>query len=344
MPTSASPPTHKAFDYASLDTETTQFVQQQTGEIRVLMKRTVESIVEIGQRLTAVKQRLEYGRFGTWLEVEFNWDERTAQRFMNVVTEFGNYGDKLSEMNFAPSALYLLAAPSTPEAARSEAITRAKAGEPITYTAAKAIKQKYTPLPSKPKPKLEPEPVSQSQPSPTPEPLSQLEAKPQIVMIRRYVKAMSSAQPLAVQQPSVPVSTKLGVWWQLGGRHLLYCGDPNSPEFLERIAEEKVSLVLAFPSTSDWQPAIQATTRIVSTEDLPQRKDLRLFEDTLESILLLCSDIGGAVVSCFLPSPEILSVTNRLDRRGLFAEPDSKRCNAVISDWKRAGLRAERLA
>jgi hypothetical protein len=66
MPTSASPPTHKAFDYASLDTETTQFVQQQTGEIRVLMKRTVESIVEIGQRLTAVKQR---GVWALWYMV-----------------------------------------------------------------------------------------------------------------------------------------------------------------------------------------------------------------------------------------------------------------------------------
>jgi hypothetical protein len=118
-------------------------------------------------------------------------------------------------------------------------------------------------------------------------------------MIRRYVKAMSSAQPLAVPS-SVPVSTKLGVWWQLGGRHLLYCGDPNSPEFLERIAEEKL-VWCWLSSTSDWQPAIQATTRIVSTEDLPQRKDLRLFEDTLES--MLCSDIGGQWL-LLPPSPE----------------------------------------
>ncbi len=333
MPTSASPPTHKGFDYASLDAETTQFVQQQTGEIRVLMKRTAQGIVEIGQKLIEVKQKLGHGRFRDWLEAEFEWTDETARRFVNVAQQFGNHPQLVA---FAPSALYVLAAPSTSETARSEALARAEAGEPITYTAAKAIRQKYATPPTKP----EPEPQMTS----TPEPASKLE----IVAIRPQgqVPVLEEATRLIVPQPSQPVYApeQPGIWWRLGGQHLLYCGDPNSPEFLERVAEEKVSLVLAFPPTSDWQPAIQATTRIISTDALSQRKDFRLFEDALEAILLLCSDIGGAVVSCFLPSPEILSVTNRLDRRGLFAEPDSKRCNAVISDWKRAGLRAERLA
>ena len=46
----ASPKAWKKFDYTALDVSTSQFVQQQTGEIRGLMKRTVESIFEIGQR------------------------------------------------------------------------------------------------------------------------------------------------------------------------------------------------------------------------------------------------------------------------------------------------------
>lgn len=87
---------------------------------------------------------------------------------------------------------------------------------------------------------------------------------------------------------------------------------------------------------------MQANSRFIRT-DLPQGKDVRLFEDTLESILLLCSNVREVVVSCFIPSVEILSIINRQDRRALLAEPDSKRVNAIISDWKLAGLKAERL-
>ena len=349
----------KAFDYSSLDAETSQFVQQQTGEIRVLMKRTVQGIFEIGRRLIEVKKRLGHGRFLDWLEAEFEWSWDTAKRFMRVVEVFG-HNQQIADLNLAPSALYELAAPSTPEAVRSEALTRAKAGEAITYTTAKAIKQKYTKPPEtlKPEPELQPEPqpVSQLQPQSTPAsaPPLQLGSKLEIIAIHRQEQALKeatrsivpqSAQVLSVSQPSQPVYApeQLGVWWRLGGRHLLYCGDPNSPEFLKQIPEE-LSLLMAFPPTRGWQLAIGAWTRFITMEYLPQGKDLKLFEDTLESILLLYSDVGDIVVSCFLPSPEILSIINRLTRRGLFAEPDARRFNAVISDWKTAGLKAERVS
>jgi len=343
MPTSTSPSARKGFDYTSLDPKTSEFVQKQTGEIRVLMKRTVESIFEIGQKLIEVKKRLGHGRFGDWLEAEFDWSTDTAQRFMRVAQVFA---EKPQVALFAPSALYELAAPSTPEAARSEALARAEAGEPITYTAAKAIKQKYATRPTKPKP--EPEPVSPPQ----------LGSKLEIMAIHRQalplllpeatkvIPVPPFAQFLPAPLPSQPnyAPDVPGVWWQLGGRHFLYCGNPNSPEFLARITEEKVSLLLVFPPNPGWLPAIQATTRFISTEYLPQGRNLDQLDEFLESSVLFNSNLGDLVVSCFLPSPEILSVINRLDRRGLFAEPDSKRCNAVISDWKRAGLRAERLA
>jgi hypothetical protein len=116
----ASPKAWKKFNYTTLDASTSQFVQQQTGEIRGLMKRTVESIFEIGQRLIVVKERLGHGRFGSWLETEFDWDERTARRFMSVAENLKTKSDTVSEINLAPSALYILAAPSTPEAARDE--------------------------------------------------------------------------------------------------------------------------------------------------------------------------------------------------------------------------------
>ncbi len=133
-----------------------------------------------------------------------------------------------------------------------------------------------------------------------------------------------------------------GALWQLGERHLLYGGDPNSAQFLQRVPE-KVSLMFGFPPTLDWHSTIRAKTRIITDEYLPQGKDVRLLEDMLETSILLYSKVGELVVICFVPSVEILSIINRQDRRALIAEPDAKRVNAIISDWKLAGLKVERL-
>ncbi len=353
MPTPASPKAWKTFDYAALDASTSQFVQQQTGEIKALMKRTAQDIVEIGQKLVKVKEKLGHGRFGAWLEAEFEWSIQTAKRFMNVAAAFQNQ----QFVDFiAPSALYELAAPSIPDAVRDEALARAKAGESITYSTAKALKQKYVPSTAKPEAKAVgqlPSPPEVKQTLPLP---SQSSSKLEIVAIRPPASKAPAVSPTSTlvgeisQPPLVPQPTSplivgqetAGTWWQLGGRHLLYSGDPNSTKFLQQMPE-KVSLLLAFPSTLEWYTTIRAKTRIIADQYLPKGKDVRLFEDTLESNILLYSNVGEVVVSCFVPSVEILSIINRQDRRALLAEPDSKRVNAIISDWKLAGLKAERL-
>jgi hypothetical protein len=124
-----------AFDYASLDTEARIVVQQRTSEIKGLMRKAAQDIIDIGQKLIEVKARLPHGHFGPWLEAEFEWSEPTAQRFMRVCGAF----QKRQIDGFAPSALYLLAAPSTPEAAREEALSQAEAGERITHQKAQGI-------------------------------------------------------------------------------------------------------------------------------------------------------------------------------------------------------------
>lgn len=135
------------FNYADLDTETCIVVQQRTGEIKAVMKRAARDIIEIGEKLSEVKARLGYGKFGEWLESEFEWSERTARQFMTVADTFksANFAD----LQIAPSALYLLAAPSTPDAARDEAIARAEAGETITHSTARDIvaEHKAPPVP-----------------------------------------------------------------------------------------------------------------------------------------------------------------------------------------------------
>ena len=97
------------FDYGQLDGESRIVVQQRTSELKSLIRRSAQDIIEIGLRLTEVKARLGHGRFGAWLAAEFHWSPDTALNFMRVAERFGQ-NPNISE--FAPSALYLLAAPA----------------------------------------------------------------------------------------------------------------------------------------------------------------------------------------------------------------------------------------
>ena len=55
--------TVEGFDYGALDSETRIVVQQRTGEIRSLVRRSAQDIIDIGLKLGEVKQRLGHGGF-----------------------------------------------------------------------------------------------------------------------------------------------------------------------------------------------------------------------------------------------------------------------------------------
>jgi hypothetical protein len=124
------------FDYATLNLETRVIVQQRTVEIKSLMKRAAQDIIEIGQKLIEVKAKLKHGYFGKWLDAEFGWSDETALRFMRVAR---NFTEIPHGVEFEAKALYLLAASSTPDFAREEAISRSETGETISYSTAKEI-------------------------------------------------------------------------------------------------------------------------------------------------------------------------------------------------------------
>lgn len=126
------------FDYATLDMETRVVVQQKTEEIKTLMRRTAQDIIDIGSRLIEVKQRLGHGNFGVWLDSEFGWNRVTASKFMNVYRQFSNVQSS-EHLRLSFETMAYLASPSTPEAARIESIERAGQGEPITHAKAKTI-------------------------------------------------------------------------------------------------------------------------------------------------------------------------------------------------------------
>lgn len=127
----------KIFDYAALDSETRIVVQQKTGEIKTLMRRAAQDIIDIGRHLIEIKERLGHGNFGKWLSIEFGWSESLALKMMQVSRSFKSV--TVTDLEIGAKALYLLAAPSTPESAREEAIELAQSGQPVTHQIAKAI-------------------------------------------------------------------------------------------------------------------------------------------------------------------------------------------------------------
>jgi DUF3102 family protein len=125
---------------------------EHAAEIRRLGQRAVMDLVEIGRRLAESRQLLkEEGCWRSWLKDELRWSPQTAGRFIQIYELSGDVPN-LERLELPISALYMLAAPSTPPAARAEILQRAAAGERVTVTEVKAIVAKAKP---EPKPKLE---------------------------------------------------------------------------------------------------------------------------------------------------------------------------------------------
>ena len=130
-------PKQPNFNYQNLDRQTQIDIKQKTSEIKSLIRQTAQDIFYVGQKLAEVKQQLKHGEFRNWLNTEFNWSVSSATKFMQVSEQFKNVN--FTHLSFATSALYVLAAPSTPEQARQHALQLASKGENITYSLAKLI-------------------------------------------------------------------------------------------------------------------------------------------------------------------------------------------------------------
>lgn len=111
--------------------DVTIFCAEHAEAIRVLGRRVVGDIIEIGNRLIAVRERLPHGEWLPWLDREFGWSEQTARNFMAAADAFGK-SPTVVDLPIDAGALYLLAGPSVPPAAREAAIELAETGERIT--------------------------------------------------------------------------------------------------------------------------------------------------------------------------------------------------------------------
>jgi protein gp37 len=116
-------------------------VVQAAEDIRALLTRTAENIVLIGQKLQAVKAALGHGQWEAWLRQEFDMSQSSALKMIQVAERFKSV--KITDLRIDASSLYLLAAPSTPAAVRTEAITLAQNGTAVSVPKVKALINKH---------------------------------------------------------------------------------------------------------------------------------------------------------------------------------------------------------
>lgn len=126
------------YDYSQIaDANMRTMAQRAADEIKPRLRRATEDILIIGQRLAVVREYLPHGQWMDWIEAEFEMGDETARNFINVATRFNgkfqNFG------NLKPSALYMLAAPSTPDEAVAEVETHLANGYTPTVAETKQI-------------------------------------------------------------------------------------------------------------------------------------------------------------------------------------------------------------
>lgn len=107
-----------SYDYGQIAEADREMVQRAALDIRGRLKRTVEDMIEIGRQLIAVKAILEHGEFLAWIRVEFDQNIRDLQKSMQVAQMIPSSPNAGNYPLLSASALYLLAAPSTPETVR----------------------------------------------------------------------------------------------------------------------------------------------------------------------------------------------------------------------------------
>lgn len=129
------------FNYSALEPAAAKVAQAAALEIHAASKRCAETIIEIGKRLSGVKEILPHGSWLPWLEAEFGWSSVSAWRFMQVYEKFKSYN--LKDLSMSSEVLYLLAAPSTPEAVREVAVDLSAAGQKVTPKTVQQLKESH---------------------------------------------------------------------------------------------------------------------------------------------------------------------------------------------------------
>jgi hypothetical protein len=117
-----------------------EFLDQAEADIRRSDKRVVLEIFAIGKKLTEIKARVGYGRYGVFIRDRLRFSERSAQQYVQSY-EFLKSAQcaDFESLHIDTSAIRLLARPTTPNEVRIEALARAAKPQGISYSEVKKL-------------------------------------------------------------------------------------------------------------------------------------------------------------------------------------------------------------
>ena len=133
------------YDYGQIAEEHREQVRAAAVDIRQRLKRTVEDMIEIGNRLNEVNGLFEESpQFYAWAQTEFGMSRGSVFEFGEIAFRAQRFHSNFEQM--LPSVVRRLALPSVPDAA-IEAVTAATvaAQKRLTYQAAMAIAKPLIP-------------------------------------------------------------------------------------------------------------------------------------------------------------------------------------------------------
>ena len=327
----------RTFDYSSVDNDLALFLMEKAQEIRRLTKRTTRDIINIGLYLIEVKAQLGHGNFLNWIDGEFGWGYTSSSRFMNVAHKFKFA--TVENLNIFPTALYELAAPSTPEPATEEVLGRARQGETITRKIVQEVKEKHQSS-AKKSPK-----GREKQDFEVPSQLSKRDDEKRGMILPLRASSSENKQQTAdkPQILSIQRNTIANSYWQLGEEHKLFCGEPKNPQFL-KLLPNKVNLVVGLPPNNNKSLIPDLKTEysfIFSSEYNEVEVELEtiqnLIEKFVEEIILNHTDAQNNLVFCYIFAPQLLELADSLDCKCYIAESDLAKCSRILERWRKKG-------
>lgn len=127
-------------DYSALPTSESKWLKEKVGAIKLIARQTATNIINIGNHLMEVRERIKDTPIGFvhWLETEFSWSCAQAYRFMNVARAFKELPSEVTSQ-FDSTALMELAQPKVPDKTRKLAIGIAESGIRVTHADVKQI-------------------------------------------------------------------------------------------------------------------------------------------------------------------------------------------------------------
>lgn len=275
------------FERSLADKSLANYLKQEASEIKTILKRTVENTIEIGRRLTKIKKTLPHGDFYPWIEQEIGLHSSTVLHFMRVWQTFGDCREQISQLGLNVSILYVLSAPSTPEELRSKVLTKAQKGEPVSIAEVKQLKKEYELRKSdlEPNKTIEVEQTTRLRDSQDDE---MSKTSLDISTIPDEVKIITEPKP---KQQIVGI-VRQEKFYNLG-KHLLYNGLPQSPDFVAHLPS-KLSLCLGFPTQPDWTKAslvpVDSQTTIVHDSEIRDDLDIFILSKSIEKSIETYTD------------------------------------------------------